>query len=400
MKHVFPILLLLVWSSCAFGAPEALELKKGDHISIIGNALADRMQHDGWLETLLAAQFPDEQLSIRNLGVNGDELSLRQRCENFGTPDDWLKRTKAGVVFAFFGYNESFAGPPGISKFKQDLEKFIKNTSDHQYDGQAAPRLALFSPIAQENSRDPNLPQGSPNNPNLKLYTDAMAEVAKERGVFFVDLFTPSSELFAKSSKPLTINTVHLSEEGNRLLAASIVHALFPNVPKTKQDTAKLEKIRSAVVDKNFYWFNRYRTVDGYNVYGGRSKLKYVDDVSNWDVLQREMEVLDVMTANRDERIWALAQGKDIAVKDENTPPQIPVKSNKPGPGAHGEHTFLDPVEAIKHMKLAPGLKANLFASEKEFSDLAKPVQTAAAGARPGEHGDHRLQGIPRRGAA
>jgi len=29
-----------------------------------------------------------------------------------------------------------------------------------------------------------------------------------------------------------------------------------------------------------------------------------------------------------------------------------------------------------------------------------QPVQTAAAGARPGEHGDHRLQGIPRRGAA
>jgi len=28
-------------------------------------------------------------------------------------------------------------------------------------------------------------------------------------------------------------------------------------------------------------------------------------------------------------------------------------------------------------MKLAPGLKVNLFASEKEFPDLAKPVQMA-----------------------
>jgi len=51
------------------------------------------------------------------------------------------------------------------------------------------------------------------------------------------------------------------------------------------------------VVDKDLYWFNRYRTVDGYNVYGGRSQLKFVDDVRNWDILQREMEVLDVMTA-------------------------------------------------------------------------------------------------------
>ena len=30
-----------------------LEIHKGDHISLIGNTLADRMQHDGWLETYL-----------------------------------------------------------------------------------------------------------------------------------------------------------------------------------------------------------------------------------------------------------------------------------------------------------------------------------------------------------
>jgi glucose/arabinose dehydrogenase len=130
-------------------------------------------------------------------------------------------------------------------------------------------------------------------------------------------------------------------------------------------------------MNKNFYWFNRYRTVDGYNVYGGRSQLKYVDQVSNWDVLQREMQVLDVMTANRDPLIWAAAQGKDNTVDDSNTPPFLPVKSNKPGPGPHGEHSFLDPKEAIGHMKVAPKMHINLFASEREYPDLAKPVQMA-----------------------
>ena len=37
---------------------DPLELHKGDHISIIGNTLADRMQHDGWLETMLQSRFP------------------------------------------------------------------------------------------------------------------------------------------------------------------------------------------------------------------------------------------------------------------------------------------------------------------------------------------------------
>src|ERR1043166_9353025 len=100
--------LLLAVASLGFAATDTLELKDGDHISLIGNALADRMQHDGWLEALLQAQFPNQHLSIRNLGFAGDELTVRMRCENFGSPDDWLSRTRTDVILAFFGYNESF----------------------------------------------------------------------------------------------------------------------------------------------------------------------------------------------------------------------------------------------------------------------------------------------------
>ena len=87
------------------------------------------------------------------------------------------------------------------------------------------------------------------------------------------------------------------------------------------------------------------------------------------------MEVLDVMTANRDKRIWAVAQGKDLVVDDSNTPPFIPVKTNKPGTGPNGEHVFLGGEEAIGQMTIGKNLKVNLFASEKEFPELAKPVQ-------------------------
>src|SRR5262249_55975284 len=46
----------------------ALTFGKGTHICIVGNTLADRMQHDGWLETYLQNRFPNENLVIRNLG--------------------------------------------------------------------------------------------------------------------------------------------------------------------------------------------------------------------------------------------------------------------------------------------------------------------------------------------
>ena len=55
----------------------AVELRKQDHISFLGNALADRLQHSGWLETLLHAQFPQHQLVVRNLAAAGDRWEWR-----------------------------------------------------------------------------------------------------------------------------------------------------------------------------------------------------------------------------------------------------------------------------------------------------------------------------------
>ncbi|HMC63332.1 MAG TPA: PVC-type heme-binding CxxCH protein, partial [Gemmataceae bacterium] len=237
--------------------------------------------------------------------------------------------------------------------------------------------LVLFSPIAFENLRNRNLPDGSEHNKRLALYTAAMAEVARGNRVPFVDLFQATRVEYAKESQPLTINGVHLNEHGNWLVARAIDRALFPKEEELTQDQQAFDKLRQAVLDKNFYWFERYRTLDGYNVYGGRADLRYTDNISNRDVMQREMEVLDAMAANRDKRIWAVAQGSDLKIEDGNTPPFIPVKTNKPGAGPNGSHIFVDGEEAIQKMTVARGMKVNLFASEKEFPELAKPVQMA-----------------------
>ncbi len=179
-----------------------LELRPGDRIGIIGNTLADRMQHDGWLETFLYARFPKHDLVFRNLGFSGDELKLRLRSADFGSPDHWLKLIKADVVFAFFGYNESFAGQQGLAKFESDLDGFLKQTQKQQVNGQSSPRIVLFSPIAHEDLKSPNLPDGSDNNKRLALYTAAMAKVAKANNVTFVDLFDLSQKLYAQNERP------------------------------------------------------------------------------------------------------------------------------------------------------------------------------------------------------
>ena len=129
MLSKYPVLacLLIVVASLIAGTmmgeadaqDPSFPLNKGDKIAIIGNTTADRMQHDGWLETYLQALHPELDLTFRNLGFSGDELNKRPRSESFGDADQWLTKVEADVVFCFFGYNEALRGPSELSEFEK-----------------------------------------------------------------------------------------------------------------------------------------------------------------------------------------------------------------------------------------------------------------------------------------
>src|SRR5690606_13920295 len=139
----------------------------------------------------------------------------------------------------------------------------------------------------------PNLPDGSENNRRLEAYTKVMSEVAEERGVAFFDLFNATKEMYADSDAPLTINGVHLNDEGNRQLALHLADSGLGH--RVNMDEVELDSLRSAVLDKNLYWFHRYRSISGNDVWGTRSTQD-----GNYATLQNELKMLDVMTANRD----------------------------------------------------------------------------------------------------
>ena len=376
-KQPFSVLLLV---ACLLGtaapAPAGIKLSKSDHICYLGNSLAERMQHDGWLEAYIQASMPELELVFRNHGFVGDKVLDRPRNSGFMDPHSYLELSKADVIFAFFGYNESFDNKP--DQFKSDLAKWIDETRSKNYSGKGSPRIVLFSPIAHENLNSPDLPTGKENNVRLMAYTAAMKAVAQEKNVTFVDLFHPSQKLYARRTAPLTLNGIHLTTEGNRQIAREIYRALFGTVAPT--DNSEIERIRDAVIDKNWHWFNRYRATDGNDVWGGRSKLH-----NNRETLQRELEQLDVMTANRDKRIWAVARGGDLKVDDSNVPPAIKVETNFKDPNLKKQGgvnktsslTFISGEEGVSKMKLAKGVKANLFASEEMFPELVNPVQMA-----------------------
>ena len=371
--------LLHLWFMGGNVAGEDFAFEKGDRICYIGNTLADRMQHHGWLETMIQAAHPSLELSVRNLGFPADEVKVRPRSASFGTPDEWLTKTKADVIFGFFGYNESFRGPAGLKEFKVQLAELIDGMRSQKYNGRTKPRIVLFSPIAHEDLEDPNLPDGKANNQNLAMYTKAMQDVCQSKNVRFVDLFHPTQRLYRAAAEPLTMNGIHLLPDGNKALAAVVMLDLFSSRAATlNRDADEVDRLRKAILERNYYWFSRYRVVDGYNVFGGRSKLAWHGQ-SNYDVMQREMEIFDVMTANRDKRVWAAARGDDLEVVDNNIPQLLTVKTNKPGPLEGEAFPYLGGEEAIDKMTVAEGMEINLFASEEMFPEIVNPVQMAVS---------------------
>ncbi len=316
-------LFFAVFALALCGAAHAqFTFEKGDSVAIVGNALPDRMQHDGWMETYLHTANPDKNLVLRTLAFSGDEVAKRPREEGYPSPDDMLNLVKANVIFAFFGYNESFCRDPEL--FKKDLSAFIDDTLAKKYDGKGAPRIVLFSPIGYENLNSPNFPDGIEINLWLSIFTDAMARVAAEKGVTFVDLFAPTRALYSEIEEPLTINGVHLNDRGNKELAKVIVKALGQE-PSEKS----IDLVHAAVLDKNWNWFNRYHATDGNDVWGNRSILKFVDEQTNAEVLQHELVMLDAKSASRDVVIWSAANGKSIGKPDDSNVPQAVAGEDK-----------------------------------------------------------------------
>ena len=352
-------------------------------VAIFGNGLADRMQHDPWVESALQANLKGKNIRFRNMSFSGDMVNKRPRNRGFTNDKEYLQHVAPDVVFVMYGYNESHDGPSKSENYKNELVKLVTSYRELRKQKNVDARFVLFSPIAYENHGNPHLPDGVELNKNLKAYTEATKRAAEEAQALFVDLYTPTLKLFNESKEQYTLNGIHLNGKGYEKLAGIISQALLD---KPAPSSDQLSSIYSAVEDKNWHWHNRYRATDGNDIWGSRSGLSFVDGQTNADVLVHELKMLDMMTANRDPVIWAAANGKSVAVDDSNVPPPVEVVSNVGGgskssdAGKEGSSRYLTPEASMAKIRIPEGFELNLFASEKMFPDLANPVQMQVDG--------------------
>ena len=370
-----------------------VRISKDAHIVLIGNNLGSRMMNFGHFETEMHIRYPDSTLFIRNMCDGGNTPGFRPHASrvspwafpgaekfqtelandsdsqgHFETEDQWLTRLKADVIIAFFGYNESFQGQSGLNNFKAELEAFIQHTRTQKYNGKAIPELVLVSPIAFEDlSAKFDLPDGKNENANLKLYTEAMREVALKNNVPFVDAHTPSANWYSTTDEYLTIDGSQLTDKGYSKFSKFIADEIFGGTPAVEANRARLHE---AVMEKNWMWHNDIKIPNGVHAYGRRFNPYGPENYP------AEINKVREMTAIRDTAIWKAAKGEkmDLAAADSRTTALPEVKTNY-NPEKNGSLEYLYGQDALAKLHVPPGYKIELFASEKEFPELAKPNQ-------------------------
>lgn len=352
------------------------------------------MMEYGDFDTELQTRFPDYNLFIRNICSPGNtpgfrphpsrnspwafpgaekfnpEFDINTGSEgHFPTEDEWLIELKPDVILGFFGYNESFRGPEGIEDFKGEIAAFIDHTNSQDYNGGKGTTLVLISPIAFEDLTDTyDLPDGKEFNKNIQLYADAMEQVAKDKKVPFLDVFDISQKWYDQSSDYLTIDGSQLSEKAYGIFADYLVTSIFGK-GEGKASIHK-DEIKNAVLEKDWIWTQDFKIPNGVHAYGRRFNPFGPENYPF------EIKKLREMGYIRDTAIWKAAKGEsyDLAAMDKNTLKLPEVKTNYDF-GQDPNSRYLYGEEALAKFHTAPGYKIDLFASEKEFPDLANPVQ-------------------------
>ena len=373
-----------------------IQLKKGAHIILIGNNLGSRMMNYGYFETEMQLRYPDSALYIRNMCDGGNTTGFRPHsgrvspwafpgAEKFQTelarnsdsqgfyetPDEWITKHKADIIIAFFGFNESFQGAAGLENYKAELDAFIKHTLKQKYNGTSIPQLAIVSPIAFEDlSKKFDLPNGKNENKNLELYAEAMKEIATKNKVHYLDVFNPTKNWYESAEKDQTIDGSQLTESAYQKFGNLLADGIFGKIKINPNVEANRELVHDAVQEKNWMWHKDLKVPNGVHVYGRRY------NPFGQDNYPAELQKIREMTVIRDQAIGMAVKGEkmDLDAADSKTLKLPKIETNY-NPEKNGSLEYLYGKAALDKIKMAPGYKIELFASEREFKDIENPVQ-------------------------
>jgi putative heme-binding domain-containing protein len=398
----FCVAAVLSFSGRARAEEPAFEIKEGDRVVFLGDALLERENTYGYLETRMHEQFPDRSFIVRNLSWSGDTPAGWSRA-SFDGPEKGIERlkehlalVKPTVVFLGYGMAASLqemtdkaqdptlnpdlarygAEPMSTARFKKELGALMDLIEEDRKaetgDRKEAVRFVLLSPIKHEDLRAvrPGTPDPAEHNRLLEQYAKAVEELAKEKGARFVSVFGALDENLKGVSA--TDNGVTLNKAGFDQLVRRVTDGLgYP-----AREAAYPDILLGAVHRKNDLFFHRFRPANSTYLFGFRKHEQGQN--------AKEMVEFEPVIAAADAEIdWIKRAPK----------PTEPKESGKNAGGRKPNGTSRDPSTApakagsaqddgkvkveplpLPHFDLDPSLEISLWA---ESPMLGKPTQMA-----------------------
>lgn len=197
------------------------DFKDGDRVVFLGNSLFENDLQYGYLEFAITAGWPNTDITFRNLGWSGDTVFGEARTyitapSAYDLLIEQLKASRPSVVFVAYGANEAFEGAKGLPIFVQGLNQLLKEINRLGARAVLLSTVPMISSVAEQSRTE--------RNTLLELYNGAISKIATERGLHFIDIFTPLQEF--NGNTKLSDNGFHLNEDGYFVLANTLREGL------------------------------------------------------------------------------------------------------------------------------------------------------------------------------
>ncbi len=351
----FLLLLAFFLSSPAFATEEDQPTSGDACVLFYGNSMVERLLEHGELEARLQIAKPSSGLRIRSFAWTGDEVGNRLRLEGYAKHmKNLIAEWPARTLVLGYGFYESFAGTEGLQEFEEHYRIHL----DQLRLVHPGAKVILLSPIASEGA-------SAERNADLELYTQSIRKLAADTNAQFIDLFSATSDAYAAAGVKLTINGIHLNEEGNRIAAKAIADVILGN---SEVDPKHLHEVALAASAKHKRVAEVVRPKNAVVYFGVRARpQEYADEMPRYHKMIRLTEaVVHDLAANPGKKFSEMA-----------VPKLSPMPEGKGRDDGKRTGIIKSVAEAMAEFEVDGNYELSLFASEEEFPELRNPVQIA-----------------------
>ncbi|QTN31079.1 c-type cytochrome [Akkermansiaceae bacterium] len=259
MKHLALALTILL--PCT-SIGKTFELRDGDNVVFLGDSFIEREQYAGWIELAATTQFPERNVTFRNLGWSADTpagdsrngLSLVQAGRE-PTGEGWnqllkqLSEYKPDVIVLGYGTAASLPGGSPPDEFRTNLTRLLDEAP--KATGKETRFLILGT-----------TPRADGNRPAIEAI---LSETAAKRNLPFVGM-----EDLANDPSHFQ-NPIHLTSDGYKAAARIIEKSLsWQEKPWDKGEQAEI--LRQHILKKNEWFFHRSRPANMAYIFGFRKR--------------------------------------------------------------------------------------------------------------------------------